>query len=107
VPIEALAGPVGLGGGEFRLPVLIYAIGFDAKSAIPLNLMVSFVTLTFSMMVRSHSVLAALVPYGPEIIGLAFGGGVSAFYGARLVSSLTLPGAARQARSECSPSLPS
>jgi uncharacterized protein len=81
---------IGLGGGEFRLPVLIYAIGFDAKSAIPLDLLVSFVTLTFPMMVRSHTVpMAALVPYGPEIIGLAFGGGVSAFYGARLVSSLT------------------
>jgi hypothetical protein len=33
--------------------------------------------------------MAALVPYGPEIIGLAFGVGVSAFHGARLVSSLT------------------
>jgi uncharacterized membrane protein YfcA len=28
--------------------------------------------------------MAALVPYGPEIIALAFGGGVSAFYGRAL-----------------------
>jgi uncharacterized membrane protein YfcA len=27
VPIGALGGLIGLGGGEFRLPVLIYAIG--------------------------------------------------------------------------------
>jgi hypothetical protein len=27
--------------GEFRLPVLMYAIGFDSKSAVPLNLAVS------------------------------------------------------------------
>jgi hypothetical protein len=32
----------------------MYAIGFDAKAAIPLNLMVSFVTLALSMMVRSR-----------------------------------------------------
>jgi uncharacterized membrane protein YfcA len=34
---------VGLGGGEFRLPVLMYAVGYPAKTAIPLNLMVSIV----------------------------------------------------------------
>jgi len=41
IPIGELGGLIGLGGGEFRLPVLMYAIGFDAKSAVPLNLMVS------------------------------------------------------------------
>jgi uncharacterized membrane protein YfcA len=85
-----LGGLVGLGGGEFRLPVLMYAIGFDPKSAIPLNLMISFVTLAVSMMARGHTLSAtALVPYAPEIVGLATGGIVSAFYGARLVRSLT------------------
>lgn len=89
VPIGALGGLVGLGGGEFRLPVLMYAIGFDAKSAVPLNLMVSLVTLAFSMLVRSWSVSAAAVlPYLPEIVGLAAGGILSAFYGARLVQKL-------------------
>jgi uncharacterized protein len=51
VPIGGLGGLIGLGGGEFRLPVLMYGIGFDAKSAIPLNLIVSLVTLAFSMLV--------------------------------------------------------
>jgi hypothetical protein len=37
VPIGGLAGLIGLGGGEFRLPVLMYAVGFDAKSAAPLR----------------------------------------------------------------------
>jgi uncharacterized membrane protein YfcA len=90
VPIGGLGGLIGLGGGEFRLPVLMYAIGFDAKSAVPLNLMVSFVTLAFSMAVRSHALsVAAILPYLPEVIGLAAGGIVSAFYGARLVQGLT------------------
>jgi len=53
VPIGGLAGLIGLGGGEFRLPVLMHGIGFDAKSAVPLNLMISLVTLTFAMASRS------------------------------------------------------
>ena len=56
VPIGVLGGLIGLGGGEFRLPVLMYGIGFEAKSAIPLNLMVSLVTLAFSMIARSRAV---------------------------------------------------
>jgi uncharacterized membrane protein YfcA len=43
IPIGGLAGLVGLGGGEFRLPVLMYAVGYPAKTAVPLNLMVSIV----------------------------------------------------------------
>jgi uncharacterized membrane protein YfcA len=86
-PIGGLAGLIGLGGGEFRLPVLMYAIGFDAKSAVPLNLIVSLVTLAFALIVRSGTIsLAAITPYLPEVLGLAGGGIVSALYGAKLVS---------------------
>lgn len=89
VPIGSLGGLIGLGGGEFRLPVLMYAIGFDVKSSVPLNLMVSLVTLAFSMAVRSRSVsTAAIAPLLPEVIGLAAGGMVSASYGARFVKRL-------------------
>ena len=90
VPIGALGGLIGLGGGEFRLPVLMYAIGFDAKGAVPLNLMVSLVTLAFSLIVRSRAVsLSAILPFLPEVIGLATGGILSAAYGTRLVKRLT------------------
>lgn len=90
VPIGGLGGLIGLGGGEFRLPVLMYAIGFDAKSSVPLNLLVTLVTLAFSMAVRSRAVsVAALVPFVPAVIGLAAGGIVSASYGARLVQRLS------------------
>jgi uncharacterized membrane protein YfcA len=89
VPIGGLGGLIGLGGGEFRLPVLMYAIGFNARSAIPLNLLTSLVTLAFSLVVRSRAVsVDALVPHLPEIAGLASGGIASAFFGARLVSRL-------------------
>ena len=89
IPIGGLAGLVGLGGGEFRLPVLMYAVGYPAKTAVPLNLIVSIVTLTFALVVRSATIsVGALVPYLNEIFGFAAGGVVSAFYGARFVSSI-------------------
>jgi uncharacterized protein len=89
VPIGGLAGLVGLGGGEFRLPVLMYSVGYPPKTAVPLNLMVSLVTLTFALLVRSGTVsISALSPYLNEIFGLVAGGVVSAFCGARLVSAV-------------------
>ena len=90
VPIGALGGLVGLGGGEFRLPVLIHAIGLDARSAVPVNLIVSFITLAFAMIVRSHAIsMTSVTPYLPEIVGLIAGGCISAFHGARLVQRLS------------------
>ena len=90
LPIGGLAGLIGLGGGEFRLPLLMHGIGFDAKSAVPLNLMISLVTLSFAMISRSGVVsLAAIVPHLPEVAGLATGGMASAVYGVRLVRKLS------------------
>jgi uncharacterized membrane protein YfcA len=90
VPIGGLGGLIGLGGGEFRLPVLMYVIGFDARSAVPLNLIISLVTLAFSLAVRSRAVsLAAVVPHLPEMFGLLAGGMVSAFFGAKFVGRLS------------------
>jgi uncharacterized membrane protein YfcA len=90
VPIGGLGGLIGLGGGEFRLPVLMYAIGFDARAAIPLNLIVSLITLSVAFIVRGFAVpLAPIVPFLPEILGLAVGGMASAFYGAGLVRNLS------------------
>jgi uncharacterized membrane protein YfcA len=90
VPIGGLAGLVGLGGGEFRLPVLIHVIGFPAKAAVPLNLVVSLATLAFALVTRNHAVPAlSVLGYLPEIVGLTFGGMVSAAYGTRLVAHLT------------------
>lgn len=90
VPIGGLGGLIGLGGGEFRLPVLIYGIGFDARSAVPLNLLTSLITLVFSLLIRSRTIsIAPVVPHLPEMAGLLAGGMASAFYGASLVSRLS------------------
>ena len=90
VPIGGLAGLIGLGGGEFRLPLIMYGLRFDPKSAVPLNLMVSLVTLAFAIIVRSRAVaIEAMLPHLPELVGLAAGGMFSAFYGARLVHAMS------------------
>jgi uncharacterized membrane protein YfcA len=90
VPIGGLGGLIGLGGGEFRLPILMYAIGFDAKSAVPINLMVSLVTLAFALIVRSWAVPSvSILLHLPEILGLGLGGIASAAYGALLVRALS------------------
>ena len=78
-----------MGGGEFRLPILMYVVGYPARTAVPLNLAVSLVTLAFALVIRSSAVsVGALVPYLNEVVGLAIGGVASAFYGARFVSAI-------------------
>lgn len=90
VPIGGLAGLIGLGGGEFRLPVLTQLIGFSARAAVPLNLLISLVTLAFALVVRNHAApLSGVSAHLPEMTGLALGGVVSAIYGTRLVLKLS------------------
>jgi uncharacterized protein len=90
VPIGGLAGLVGLGGGEFRLPVLMRAIGFTARSAVPLNLTISLVTLAFALFARNQVLPVNVVTaHVPELLGLTLGGIASAFYGANLVRRLS------------------
>lgn len=35
--IGGIGGLIGLGGGEFRLPLLVGLIGFTARGAVPMN----------------------------------------------------------------------
>ena len=44
IPIGVLGGLVGLGGAEFRLPVLAGPLNYTARQAVPLNLVVSLVS---------------------------------------------------------------
>jgi uncharacterized membrane protein YfcA len=63
--IAVLSGLMGLGGAEFRLPVLIGALGFAVRQAVPLNLLVSLATILVSLVAR-----ATLAPPVP-VSGLA------------------------------------
>lgn len=90
VPIGGLAGLIGLGGGEFRLPVLTQVIGFTPREAIPLNLLISLATLAFALVTRNYAVpVSGVVAHLPEVIGLTVGGVISAIFGVRLVLRLS------------------
>lgn len=86
VPIGGLAGLIGLGGGEFRLPVLTQVMGFPARAAIPLNLLISLATLSFALGTRNHAVpVSGVLAHLPEVAGLMLGGVISAIFCARLL----------------------
>ena len=90
VPIGALGGLIGLGGAEFRLPVLLGPLGYSARQAIPLNLAVSMVTLAASLCIRGRTLtLTPLLPFTAAIIALISGAVVAAFIGATLGSRLS------------------
>ena len=51
--VGVLGGLIGLGGAEFRLPILISIFNYRTLQAIIINLVVSLVTVTFSFIFRS------------------------------------------------------
>jgi uncharacterized membrane protein YfcA len=85
VPIGVLGGLIGLGGAEFRLPVLIGPLGYPARQAVPLNLAVSLVTLAASLGIRARTLtFAPLLPLTAAILALISGAVVAAFIAATL-----------------------
>jgi hypothetical protein len=53
--IGGIRGLIGLGGGEFRLPLLVGLIGFTARGAVPMNQILSLITLITALIVRWHT----------------------------------------------------
>jgi uncharacterized membrane protein YfcA len=89
-PIGVLGGLIGLGGAEYRLPVLAGPLGYPARRAVPLNLVVSFVTLAIALITRGRTLtVEALLPLLDAVLSLASGAVVAAFFGAALASRLS------------------
>jgi uncharacterized protein len=89
-PIGILGGLIGLGGAEFRLPVLAGPLRYSAKQAIPLNLAVSIITLLASLAIRSTSLsFTPLVPLLPAILALISGAVFAAFFGPALTGRMS------------------
>ena len=88
--IGGIGGLIGLGGGEFRLPVLVALIGFTARAAVPMNQILSLVTLVTALIVRSHTgSLVGIGAFAPAVIALGIGGVTAAWFAARLLSRVT------------------
>jgi uncharacterized membrane protein YfcA len=78
-----VGGLIGLGGAEFRLPVLAGPLGYSARRAVPLNLAISLVTLTVALTVRSRAFpLSQLAPMTLPMLSLVVSAMLAAFYGA-------------------------
>lgn len=90
IPIALLGGLIGLGGAEFRLPVLAGPLRFAAKQAVPLNLAISLVTLGTSLVSRAGTMdLTALSALSPAIVAMIAGALVTAFLGPALASRIS------------------
>ena len=88
--IGGVGGLIGLGGGEFRLPILVGLIGFAARAAVPMNQILSLVTLCTALVVRWRTgSLVGVGAFAPAVIALAVGGMTSAWFSARLISKIS------------------
>lgn len=90
IPIGLLGGLIGLGGAEFRLPVLAGPLGYPARQAVPLNLAVSLATILTAFLIRGRTLsLTPVLALWPLIAALITGAVVAAFFGAALVYKVT------------------
>lgn len=90
VPVGFLGGLIGLGGGEFRIPVLLKRFGLAPGVVVPLNSVISLITLCASLVFRAGSLsLAPLAPHLADIAALTAGGLAAALVGAGLVARLS------------------
>lgn len=84
-----LGGLIGLGGAEFRLPLLIVVFSLFAHRAIRINLLISLATLAMSAVARLGFLHAAnLADYRVEIVCMLVGGMIAAWFGATLLSRI-------------------
>jgi uncharacterized membrane protein YfcA len=89
--VGVLGGLIGLGGAEFRLPLLIGLFALAAHQAVRLNLLVSLATVSAAAVARfgfaSFPDLAAL---WPEILAVMAGAVVAAWFGTGLLARLSV-----------------
>lgn len=84
-----LGGLIGLGGAEFRLPVLIGFFRFAALEAVILNKAMSLVVVASALPFRAHAVpLADVASQWPVIANLLAGSLFGAWLGASLATQL-------------------
>lgn len=83
IAIGTLGGLIGLGGAEFRLPLLIGMFGFAALSAVILNKAMSLVVVASALIFRTRAVpLEAVLAHWPIVLNLLAGSLLGAWFGA-------------------------
>jgi uncharacterized membrane protein YfcA len=88
--IGTLGGLIGLGGAEFRLPVLTGVFGYGIRDAVRLNLLVSLATVIVSLAARfAFAAFPALDGLIPEIAAVMAGAILAAWFGTGLLHRLS------------------
>jgi uncharacterized protein len=81
--IGILGGLIGLGGAEFRLPLLIGLFGFAVLSAVILNKAMSLVVVTAALLFRTKAVpFDEVLAHWPVVVNLLAGSLLGAWLGA-------------------------
>ena len=87
--IGALGGLIGLGGAEFRLPLLIGAFGFPALQAVILNKAMSLIVVASALPFRAAAVpFASVAAHWSIIVNLLAGSLLGAWFGAGWATKL-------------------
>src|SRR5829696_8218597 len=85
-PIGLLGGLIGLGGAEFRLPVLAGVFRYPARRAVALNLAISLITVVSALLIRGGTLsFAPLLGLLPVIVAMIAGAVSAAYVGTALV----------------------
>jgi len=89
VVIGALGGLIGLGGAEFRLPLLIDAFRFPALQAVILNKAMSLIVVATALLFRAAAVpFASVAAHWSVIVNLLAGSLLGAWFGAGWATKL-------------------
>ncbi len=81
--VGVLGGLIGLGGAEFRLPILISLFGFAALQAVILNKAMSLVVVAAALVFRAETVpWTTVLAHWPIIVNLLAGSLAGAWVGA-------------------------
>lgn len=90
VVIGALGGLIGLGGAEFRLPLLIGIFGFVALEAVVLNKAISLIVVISSLFFRGFAVpFGEVVQHWPVVATLLCGSLLGAWVGADFATRIS------------------
>ena len=83
--IGVFGGLIGLGGAEFRIPLLVGVFRLTPRHVVPINLLTSLITVLAALAMRAAiGRIAALDGHEPEILALALGALSGAAWGTRL-----------------------
>lgn len=81
--IGSLGGLIGLGGAEFRLPLLIGPFRFPALEAVILNKAMSLIVVAAALIFRTRTVsFEAIAAHWPIVLNLLAGSIIGAWFGA-------------------------